>query len=89
MWFLGYGLDDTIRRQFEPPRLDAGHQIRQHEATKSASASIFVRFWGAWRTIAGYEAIHMIRKGQACECVPGGMAILLHRFILGLFAATN
>jgi hypothetical protein len=26
---------------------------------------------------------------QACECVPGGMAILLHRFILGLFAATN
>ena len=28
-------------------------------------ASIFRSFWGAWRTIAGYEAIHMIRKGQA------------------------
>jgi transposase, IS6 family len=27
----------------------------------------FRSFWGAWRTIAGYEAIHMIRKGQACE----------------------
>jgi hypothetical protein len=26
----------------------------------------FRSFWGAWRTIAGYEAIHMIRKGQAC-----------------------
>jgi hypothetical protein len=44
----------------------------------------FRSFWGAWRTIAGYEAIHMIRKGQAC-CSVG----LLHHFILGLFAATN
>ena len=26
----------------------------------------FRSFLGAWRTIAGYEAIHMIRKGQAC-----------------------
>ena len=44
----------------------------------------FRSFWGAWRTIAGYEAIHMIRKGQAC-----GSVGLLHHFILGLFAATN
>ena len=27
----------------------------------------FRSFWAAWRTIAGYEVIHMIRKGQACE----------------------
>jgi hypothetical protein len=26
----------------------------------------FRSFWGAWHTIAGYEAIHMIPKGQAC-----------------------
>jgi hypothetical protein len=41
---------------------------------------------GAWRTIVGYEAIHMIRKGHA-----GWSAKVdpLHRFILGLFAATN
>jgi transposase, IS6 family len=26
----------------------------------------------AWRTIARYEAINMIRKGQACESAPGG-----------------
>ncbi|MBV8227186.1 MAG: IS6 family transposase, partial [Verrucomicrobia bacterium] len=26
----------------------------------------FRSFWGASHTIAGYEAIHMIRKGQAC-----------------------
>jgi hypothetical protein len=44
----------------------------------------FRSFWGAWRTIAGYEAIHMIRKSQAC-----GSVGLLHHFILGLFAATN
>jgi hypothetical protein len=29
--------------------------------------------WGAWRTIAGYEAIHMIRKGRrACSAVGEG-----------------
>jgi hypothetical protein len=47
----------------------------------------FRSFWGAWRTIAGYEAIHMIRKGQACGSALGGNAVLLHRFILGLFSA--
>jgi len=26
----------------------------------------FRYFWGAWHTIAGYEAVRMIRKGQAC-----------------------
>jgi transposase, IS6 family len=46
-------------------------------------------FWGAWRTIAGYEAIHMIRKGQACNSAVGVKVGLLHRFILGLFAARS
>jgi hypothetical protein len=45
-------------------------------------------FWGAWRTLAGYEASHMIRKGQACWSAAGAKVGLLHRFILGLFAAT-
>ena len=49
----------------------------------------FRSFWAAWRTIAGYEAIHMIRKGQACWSAAGAKVSLLHRFILGLFAATN
>jgi transposase-like protein len=41
---------------------------QNHRAVKRrASASQYFRsFWAAWRTIAGYEAIHMIRKGQAC-----------------------
>jgi hypothetical protein len=49
----------------------------------------FRSFWGAWRTIAGYEAIHMIRKGQACGSAPKEWGVLLHRFILGLFAAKS
>jgi hypothetical protein len=36
-----------------------------------------------------YEAIHMIRKGQACWSAAGGKVGLLHRFILGLFATTS
>jgi putative transposase len=43
----------------------------------------FRSFWGAWHTIAGYEAIHMIRKGQACWSAAGAKVGLLHRFILG------
>jgi transposase-like protein len=49
----------------------------------------FRSFWAAWRTIAGYEAIHMIRKGQACWGATRAKVCLVHRFILGLFAATN
>ena len=49
----------------------------------------FRSFWGAWRTIAGYEAIHMIRKGQAYGSAAGAKVGLVDRFILGLFAASN
>jgi hypothetical protein len=45
----------------------------------------FRSFWGAWRTIAGYEAIHMIRKGQAYGSAAGAKAGLLHRFIVSMF----
>ena len=46
----------------------------------------FRSFWGAWRTIAGYEAMHMIRKGQACWSAAGAKVGLLHRFILDQMA---
>jgi transposase-like protein len=64
---------------------------QDHRAIKRRvrASQHFRSFWGAWRTIAGYEAIHMIRKGQAC-CRPAGAKVgLLHRLILGLFAATS
>ena len=61
---------------------------QDHRAIKRRirASQHFRSFWGAWHTIAGYEAIHMIRKGQACCSAKVG---LLHRFILGLFAATS
>src|SRR6202162_648358 len=62
---------------------------QDHRAIKRRVREHFRSFWGAWRTIAGYEAIHMIRKGQACCSGAGAEVGLLHRFILGLFAATN
>ena len=46
-------------------------------------------FLEAWSMIAGYEAIHMIRKGQACGSAPKEWRVLLHRFILDLFAAKS
>jgi transposase, IS6 family len=63
---------------------------QDHRAIKRRirASQHFRSFWGAWRTIAGYEAIHMIRKGQACCSAAGAEVGLLHRFILGLFAAT-
>ncbi len=45
----------------------------------------FRSFWAAWRTIAGYEVIHMIRKGQACASAPAARVALLHRFIVSMF----
>jgi IS6 family transposase len=64
---------------------------QDHRAIKRRvrASQHFRSFWGAWRTIAGYEAIHMIRKGQASWSSADAKIGLLHRFILGLFAATS
>ena len=44
----------------------------------------FRSFWGAWRTIQGYEAMHAIRKGQARRIGVGEVERRLD-FIAGLF----
>jgi transposase, IS6 family len=64
---------------------------QDHRAIKRRvrASQHFRSFWGAWRTIAGYEAINMIRKGQACWSAASEKVGLLHQFILGLFAATS
>src|ERR1700756_5263105 len=61
---------------------------QDHRAIKRRirASQHFRSFWGAWRTIAGYEAIHMIRKGQACWSAAGAKVGLLQRFIFDLFA---
>jgi transposase, IS6 family len=62
---------------------------QDHRAIKRRvrASQHFRSFWGAWRTIAGYEAINMIRKGQAYGSAAGAKVSQLHRFMLGLFAA--
>jgi DDE superfamily endonuclease len=62
---------------------------QDHRAIKRRvnASQHFRSFWAAWRTIAGYETIHMLRKGQACGSALGGRAVPLHRFMLGLFSA--
>ena len=52
---------------------------QDHRAIKRRvrASQHFRSFWGAWRTIAGYEAIHMIRKGQACWSTAGAKVGLL------------
>jgi hypothetical protein len=64
---------------------------QDHRAIKRRvrASQHFRSFWGAWRTIAGNEAIHMIRKGQACWTAASAKVGLLHRFILDLFAPTS
>jgi transposase-like protein len=63
---------------------------QDHRAIKRRvnASQHFRSFCAAWRTLAGYEAIHMIRKGQTYGSVPAARVGLLHRFIVGLFAAT-
>src|SRR4029077_7978245 len=57
---------------------------QDHRAIKRRirASQHFRSFWGAWRTIVGYEAIHMIRKGRACWSAASAKVGLLHRFIL-------
>ena len=64
---------------------------QDHRAIKRRinASQHFRSFWGAWRTIAGYEAIHIIRKGQAYWTAASAKVGLLHLFILDLFAATS
>jgi len=65
--------------------LERDHRVIKRRVRASQH---FRSFWGAWRTIAGYEAIRMIGKGQARWSAAGAKVGLLHGLILGLFAAT-
>src|SRR5260370_2893118 len=58
---------------------------QDHRAIKRRcrASQWFRSFGSARRTIAGYEAIHMIRKCQAAWCEATGA---LHHFIVSLFA---
>ena len=60
---------------------------QDHRAIKRRvkASQHFRSFWAAWRTLAGYEAIHMIRKGQASGRSAEGGTLPLHAFIMSMF----
>jgi transposase-like protein len=60
---------------------------QDHRAIKRRvkASQHFRSFWGAWRTLAGYEAVAMLRKGQAFGCSVNGGAVPLHAFIVSMF----
>ena len=82
-------LDEDCRRRPVPYLNNVLEQDHRAIKRRVNASQHFRSFWGTWRTIAGYEAIHMIRKDQACWSEAVAKVGLLHRFILGLFAATN
>jgi transposase, IS6 family len=60
---------------------------QDHRAIKRRvkASQHFRSFWGAWRTLAGYEAIRMLRKGQASGRSPEGGVAPPHAFIASMF----
>jgi len=78
-------LDEDCRHRPVPYLNNVLEQDHRAIKRRINASQHFRSFWGAWRTIAGYEAIHMIRKGQACGSAIGTGSGLLHRFVLGMF----
>ena len=78
-------LDEDCRHRPVPYLNNVLEQDHRAIKRRVNASQHFRSFWGAWRTIAGYEAIHMIRKGQACGSAIGTGSGLLHRFVLGMF----
>jgi IS6 family transposase len=60
---------------------------QDHRAIKRRvkASQHFRSFWAAWRTLSGYEAIHMLRKGQASGCSADGGVVPLHALIMSMF----
>ncbi|MBV9488957.1 MAG: DDE-type integrase/transposase/recombinase [Verrucomicrobia bacterium] len=76
----------------EPCRHRVGRYLnnlveQDHRAIKRRvkASQHFRSFWGAWRTLAGDEAVAMLRKGQAFGSSSDGRAVPLHAFITSLF----
>ena len=78
-------LDEDCRHRPVPYLNNVVEQDHRAIKRRSIRVSISDRFGGAWRTIAGYEAVHMIRKGQACWSAVCAKVALLYRFIVGMF----
>ena len=80
-------LDEDCRHRPVPYLNNVLEQDHRAIKRRINASQHFRSFWGAWRTIAGYEAVHMIRKGQTYGSASAAKGGLLHCFILGLFSA--
>ena len=78
-------LDEDCRHRPVPYLNNVLEQDHRAIKRRVNASQHFRSFWGAWRTIAGYEAVHMIRKGQACWSAVCAKVGLLYRFIVGMF----
>jgi transposase-like protein len=60
---------------------------QDHRAIKRRvkASQHFRSFWGAWRTLAGYEAVHMLHKGQMSGFSSDVKARPMHAFIASMF----
>jgi transposase, IS6 family len=80
--------EGTLRRrcQLRPVQYLNNIVEQDHRAIKRRvrASQGFRSFWGAWRTIQGYEAMHAIRKGQARRIGFGQIERRLD-FVAGLF----
>ena len=80
-------LDEDCRHRPVPYLNNVLEQDHRAIERRINASQHFRSFWGAWRTIAGYEAVHMIRKGQTYGSASAAKGGLLYCFILGLFSA--
>src|SRR6202165_4810978 len=78
-------LDEDCRHRPVPYLNNVLEQDQPAIKRRVNASQHFRSFRAAWHTIAGYEAIHMIRKGQAYGSAAGAKVGLLHRFIVGMF----
>jgi hypothetical protein len=74
-------LEKDCRRRPVPYLNNVLEQDRRAIKRRVNASQHFRSFWAAWRTIVGYETIHMIRKGQGvrkCAGWEGCSAAPLH-----------
>ncbi|MBV8831956.1 MAG: DDE-type integrase/transposase/recombinase, partial [Acidobacteriaceae bacterium] len=73
-------LDENCRhrvRRYPNNLVEQDHRAIKRQLKASQH---FRSFWGAWRTLAGYEAAAMIRKDQAFGSSSDGRAVPLHAY---------
>jgi len=78
-------LDENCRHRIGRYLNDLVEQEHRTIKRRVKASQHFRSFWGAWRTLAGYEAVHTPRKGQAFGASADGGAVPLHALVVSMF----